>query len=36
MQHLEDAIAAMEVKLDGNELHSLAGPYTPHGVLGHS
>jgi 1-deoxyxylulose-5-phosphate synthase len=36
MQHLDDAIAAMELKLDGNELRSLAEPYRPHSVLGHS
>jgi 1-deoxyxylulose-5-phosphate synthase len=36
MQHLEDAIAAMELKLDANELRALAEPYQPHGVLGHS
>jgi 1-deoxyxylulose-5-phosphate synthase len=36
MQHLEDAIQALEVKLTGEELQALAEPYEPHPVLGHS
>jgi aryl-alcohol dehydrogenase-like predicted oxidoreductase len=36
MQHLEDAVAALSVKLDEAELKALAEPYQPHGVLGHS
>src|ERR1700677_3396380 len=36
MSHLEDAVAALSVKLDEAELKSLAEPYTPHRVLGHS
>jgi len=35
MAHLDDAIAALEVKLDGDELQLLAEPYRPHPVLGH-
>ncbi|HWB12623.1 MAG TPA: aldo/keto reductase [Pirellulales bacterium] len=34
--HLEDALAALELKLSDEELHSLAEPYRPHRVLGHS
>jgi aryl-alcohol dehydrogenase (NADP+) len=34
MQHLEDAVAALEVKLDADELKALAEPYRPHPVLG--
>ncbi len=34
MQHLEDAVAALSVKLTGEELASLAEPYKPHPVLG--
>jgi aryl-alcohol dehydrogenase (NADP+) len=36
MRHLDDAIAALEIHLDGAELQSLAEPYQPHPVLGHS
>ena len=36
MQHLEDAVAAMSLKLDERELQALAEPYQPHKVLGHS
>jgi len=36
MQHLEDAVAALDVKLDTSELNPLAEPYVPHPVLGHS
>jgi aryl-alcohol dehydrogenase-like predicted oxidoreductase len=34
--HLEDAIAALSLKLGDDELKSLAEPYRPHPVLGHS
>jgi aryl-alcohol dehydrogenase-like predicted oxidoreductase len=34
--HLDDAIAALDLKLDDTELYSLAAPYQPHPVLGHS
>jgi len=36
MEHLEDAIAALSLKLDQRELQALADPYQPHRVLGHS
>jgi 1-deoxyxylulose-5-phosphate synthase len=36
MQHLEDAVAALSLKLDERELLALAEPYQPHRVLGHS
>ena len=36
MGHLDDAVAAMSVKLDDEELKALAEPYRPHGILGHS
>jgi aryl-alcohol dehydrogenase (NADP+) len=35
-QHLEDAVAALGLKLDEAELKALAEPYRPHAVLGHS
>ena len=35
MEHLEDAIGALSVKLDEDELKALAEPYQPHPVLGH-
>jgi len=34
--HLEDALAALSLKLDDEELKALAEPYQPHRVLGHS
>jgi len=36
MQHLEDAVAALSLKLDEREMRALAEPYQPHRVLGHS
>jgi aryl-alcohol dehydrogenase (NADP+) len=36
MPHLEDAVAALEVKLDDTELKALAEPYQPHRILGHA
>jgi aryl-alcohol dehydrogenase (NADP+) len=36
MAYLDDAVAALEVKLDPDELRALAEPYRPHPVLGHS
>jgi aryl-alcohol dehydrogenase-like predicted oxidoreductase len=32
--HLEDAVAAVALKLSPDEIASLEGPYTPHPVLG--
>jgi len=34
--HLDDAVAALDIKLDAAELKALAQPYQPHPVLGHS
>jgi aryl-alcohol dehydrogenase (NADP+) len=36
MSHLEDAVAALNLKLDSEELKALGAAYKPHGVLGHS
>lgn len=36
MQHLEDAVAALGIRLEESELKALAEPYQPHSVLGHS
>jgi aryl-alcohol dehydrogenase-like predicted oxidoreductase len=36
LSHLDDAVAARDVKLDEAELKALAEPYRPHPVLGHS
>jgi 1-deoxyxylulose-5-phosphate synthase len=36
MQHLDDAIASLQLKLDEAELSALAEPYQPHRVLGHA
>jgi aryl-alcohol dehydrogenase (NADP+) len=34
--HLDDAVAALGVRLDDAELKALAEPYRPHPILGHS
>ena len=34
--HLDDAIAALSLSLDGEEMKALAEPYRPHPVLGHT
>jgi aryl-alcohol dehydrogenase-like predicted oxidoreductase len=34
-QHLVDALAGAELKLDDDELARLEAPYVPHPVLGH-
>ncbi len=36
MAQLEDAVASLDVQLDAAELKSLAEPYEPHRILGHS
>ena len=36
MSHLDDAVAAVDIKLDQAELKMLAEPYQPHPILGHS
>jgi aryl-alcohol dehydrogenase-like predicted oxidoreductase len=36
MDHLEQAIAALEIKLAAEEIQRLEEPYQPHPVLGHS
>jgi aryl-alcohol dehydrogenase (NADP+) len=34
-QHLDDAVAAVDVELSDDELDELAAPYAPHAVAGH-
>ena len=36
MQHLDDALNSLELRLDDEEIKSLEEPYEPHPVLGHS
>jgi aryl-alcohol dehydrogenase-like predicted oxidoreductase len=36
MHHLEDAVAATQLKLEPSEIAALEEPYQPHRVLGHS
>ena len=36
MPHLEQAVAALEIKLSQEEIDLLEEPYLPHPVLGHS
>jgi aryl-alcohol dehydrogenase-like predicted oxidoreductase len=35
LQHVEDAIAALDVRLTGEEVSRLEAPYRPHRILGH-
>ncbi|WP_420309735.1 aldo/keto reductase [Streptomyces sp. YS-B37] len=35
-QHIEDAVAAVELELSDKELEELEAPYTPHAISGHS
>ena len=36
LPHLEDALAALDIRLDDGEIASLNEPYEPHPILGHS
>jgi 1-deoxyxylulose-5-phosphate synthase len=36
MKHLDDAVAALSVHLEPDELAALSAPYQPHPILGHS
>jgi aryl-alcohol dehydrogenase (NADP+) len=36
MEHLDQSIAAVEIKLAAEEIKHLEEPYQPHPVLGHS
>lgn len=36
LSHLEDALGALEIQLNADEMNSLEEPYQPHPVLGHS
>jgi aryl-alcohol dehydrogenase-like predicted oxidoreductase len=36
MKHLEEAVAALDITLSGDEIATLEEPYQPHRVLGHS
>jgi len=36
MDHLEQAIAALDIKLTEDEVKRLEAPYKPHPILGHS
>jgi aryl-alcohol dehydrogenase (NADP+) len=36
MRHLEDAVAAVDLQLDAEEIRQLEEPYQPHPILGHS
>ncbi len=35
-QHLDDAVAALSLKLESGELERLEAPYVPHSVVGHA
>jgi aryl-alcohol dehydrogenase-like predicted oxidoreductase len=34
--HLDDAVAALDIKLSAEDIAALEEPYVPHPVLGHS
>lgn len=34
-RYIDDAVAALELKLDGDDLAALEAPYRPHPVIGH-
>jgi len=36
VEHLNDAVAALSLKLDADELKALAEPYRPHAIAGHA
>jgi aryl-alcohol dehydrogenase-like predicted oxidoreductase len=36
LQHLDDAVAAVEVDLEPDQIKTLESPYRPHAVLGHT
>jgi len=36
MRHLEEAVAALSIRLEKTEMEALEAPYVPHRVLGHS
>jgi aryl-alcohol dehydrogenase-like predicted oxidoreductase len=36
LQHIDDAIAALELTLSADEVEHLEAPYRPHRILGHS
>jgi aryl-alcohol dehydrogenase-like predicted oxidoreductase len=36
IEHVEEAVGAMDVKLDADEMKRLEEKYTPHPVLGHT
>jgi 1-deoxyxylulose-5-phosphate synthase len=36
MEHLDQAIAALDIKLSDDEIKRLEEPYQPHPILGHS
>jgi aryl-alcohol dehydrogenase-like predicted oxidoreductase len=36
LTHLDDAVAALDVRLDGEEMAFLETPYQPHAILGHA
>jgi aryl-alcohol dehydrogenase-like predicted oxidoreductase len=35
-QHLDDAVAALSLRLTDEEIATLEAPYVPHAVVGHS
>jgi aryl-alcohol dehydrogenase (NADP+) len=36
MHYLDQALAALEIRLDDDEMRALEAPYEPHPILGHS
>ncbi len=36
LPHLDEAVAALAIRLDADEVALLEAPYQPHAILGHS
>jgi aryl-alcohol dehydrogenase (NADP+) len=35
LEHIEEAVAALEIKLDSDDMKRIEGPYKPHPIVGH-
>jgi aryl-alcohol dehydrogenase (NADP+) len=36
IEHVEEAVASLEVKLTPEDMHRLEAPYKPHSIIGHT
>ena len=35
VEHVEEAVAALDIKLDSSDMKQLEAPYKPHPIIGH-